>query len=132
MLQNGILNPGLLSLLARVRHTNRLVIADWAFPYWPDLEVVDLSLVKGIPTVPDVLEALSPNFKIGGIWQAEEFLAENPRETITRFDTCFGRYPEARITRLPHLKFKEMVPAAIGLVRTGDPTAYGNVILESV
>ena len=28
MLKNGILNPHLLSLLARVRHTNKLVIAD--------------------------------------------------------------------------------------------------------
>jgi D-ribose pyranase len=132
MLQNGILNPGLLSLLARVRHTNRLVIADWAFPYWRDMEVVDLALVKGIPTVPDVLEALSPNFKVGEIWQAEEFLVGNPQETIGRFDTCFSRFPEVRITRLPHLKFKELVPEAIGLVRTGDPTAYGNLILESV
>jgi D-ribose pyranose/furanose isomerase RbsD len=24
------------------------------------------------------------------------------------------------------------VPKSIGLIRTGDPTAYGNVILESV
>jgi D-ribose pyranose/furanose isomerase RbsD len=24
------------------------------------------------------------------------------------------------------------VPGAVGLIRTGDPTAYGNVIIESV
>ncbi|MFM2242068.1 MAG: RbsD / FucU transport protein family, partial [Verrucomicrobiota bacterium] len=28
--------------------------------------------------------------------------------------------------------FKTLVPAAIGLIRTGDNTPYGNVILESV
>ena len=49
MLQTAILNPALLDLLARIRHTNTLVIADWAFPYWPEIETVDLSLTRGIP-----------------------------------------------------------------------------------
>ena len=35
MLKTGILNPAVLSLLARVRHTNTLVIADRGFPFWP-------------------------------------------------------------------------------------------------
>jgi D-ribose pyranase len=33
MLQTKILNPQLLSLLARVRHTNALVVADRGFPF---------------------------------------------------------------------------------------------------
>ena len=41
-------------------------------------------------------------------------------------------FPDAQITREPHLEFKTRVPNAIGLIRTGDPTAYGNVIVESV
>lgn len=132
MIQQGLLNPHLLDLVARIRHTNTLVIADWAFPFWPRLETVDISLVRGIPTVLDVLEALKPNFKIGRIWQAEEFLQKNPRKVITRFDASFAGIPNVEITRLPHLAFKGLVPSAIGLIRTGDPTAYGNLILESV
>jgi len=132
MLQQGILHPGLLELVARIRHTNRLVIADWAFPYWKEVETVDLALTRGIPTVLDVLELLKPNFKIGAIWQAEEFLASNPPDTIASFDQAFGEIPDLELTRLPHLEFKRLVPDAIGLVRTGDPTAYGNLILESV
>ncbi|MCF7675575.1 MAG: RbsD/FucU family protein [Akkermansiaceae bacterium] len=132
MLQTGIINPHVLDLVARIRHTNTLVISDWAFPFWPQIETVDLSLIKGLPTVLDVLEALKPNFKIGKIWQAEEFLATNPDETIKRFDRCFAGIPDLVVERLPHLTFKIMVPNAIGLIRTGDPTAYGNLILESV
>lgn len=128
MLQTGILNPHVLQLIARIRHTNTLVIADWAFPYWPEIETVDISLTKGIPTVLDVLELLKPNFKIGRIWQAEEFLATNPQETVNTFAKSFGSIP---LTREPHLEFKRRVPRAIGLIRTGDPTAYGNLILES-
>ena len=58
MLKTGILNPHILSLLARVRHTNALVIADRGFPFWPDLETVDISLADDIPSVLQVLAAL--------------------------------------------------------------------------
>lgn len=128
MLQTGILNPHVLDLLARIRHTNTLVISDWAFPYWPEIETVDISLTHGIPTVLDVLDLLTPVFKIGRIWQAEEFVATNSAETIERFAKSFGKIP---LTREAHIDFKKRVPHAIGLIRTGDATPYGNIILES-
>ena len=128
MLQTGILNPQLLELIARIRHTNTLVIADWAFPYWPQIETVDISLTRGIPTVLDVLDLLTPVFKIGRIWQADEFVSSNPAETVDRFAKSFGEIP---LTREAHVEFKKRVPHAIGLIRTGDPTPYGNIILES-
>ena len=131
MIQEGIINPHLLHLLARIRHTNTLVISDWAFPSWTGIEIVDLSLTKGIPTVLDVLDLLKPAFKIGHIWQAGEFLENNPDETIAAFDGSFAAFAPAVVTRLPHVQFKALVPHAIGLIRTGDPTAYGNIILES-
>jgi D-ribose pyranase len=132
MIQSGILNPLVLHLLARIRHTNLLVIADWAFPYFPEIETVDISLTQDIPTVLDLVELLKPNFKICRIVQAEEFLTTNPSSTIQTFDSCFAGYPGAQVERIPHERFKTMVPSAIGLIRTGDTTKYGNLILESV
>ncbi|MEO8427126.1 MAG: RbsD/FucU domain-containing protein, partial [Verrucomicrobiota bacterium] len=73
MLVQGIVNPNVLSLIGRVRHTNTLVIADAAFPFWPQLETVDISLVKGVPTIIQVLDALLPNWKCGEILMAQEF-----------------------------------------------------------
>ncbi len=128
MLQTGILNPHVLDLVARIRHTNTLVISDWAFPYWPQIETVDISLTHGIPTVLDVLDLLTPVFKIGRIWQAEEFMSHNTPEKIERFEKSFGGIP---VTREAHVDFKKRVPLAIGLIRTGDPTPYGNIIIES-
>ena len=128
MLQNGILNPQILHLLARIRHTNTLVIADWAFPYWPEIETVDISLTAGIPTILQVLDLITPNFRIGRIWQAEEFLSSNPQETVNEFAKSFGKIP---LTREPHVEFKKRVPRVVGLIRTGDATPYGNIILES-
>lgn len=128
MLQTGLLNPHVLDLIARVRHTNTLVISDWAFPFWPEIETVDISLTRGIPTVLDVLDLLTPVFKIGRIWQADEFVTSNPPETVARFAKSFGRIP---LIREAHVDFKKRVPGAIGLIRTGDATPYGNIILES-
>ena len=56
MLIKGILNPQINALLARVRHTNMLVIADRGFPFWPMIETVDISLVDDIPTVLQVFQ----------------------------------------------------------------------------
>jgi D-ribose pyranase len=131
MIQHGILNPHLLSLLARVRHTNTLVIADWAFPNFPGIEIVDLSVIKGLPTVLDILQALQPVFKVDQIWQAEQFLTTNPQDLVKQFDQAFSSFAGAAVTRLEHGSFKKLVPSAIGLIRTGDPTMYGNVILQS-
>jgi D-ribose pyranase len=128
MLKTGILNPHVLDLIARIRHTNTLVISDWAFPYWPEIETVDISLTHGIPTVLDVLDLLTPVFKIGRIWQADEFVTVNTPETVERFAKSFGKIP---LTREAHVDFKKRVPHAIGLIRTGDATPYGNIILES-
>ncbi|MBI2512142.1 MAG: D-ribose pyranase [Opitutae bacterium] len=128
MLKTGILNPQLLSLLARVRHTNTLVIADRGFPFWPEIETVDLALVDGIPTVLDVVRAVLPNFQVGPAWMAEEFLKVNDRRTRVAFAAALK---PAQLTFEPHVEFKRRVPRAIGLIRTGDTTQYGNLILES-
>ena len=85
MLKTGLLNPHVLSLLARVRHTNALVIADRGFPSWPGLETVDLSLVDGVPTVLQVLNALRPNFVVAEAYMAQEFLKVNTPATRRAF-----------------------------------------------
>jgi D-ribose pyranase len=128
MLNTGILNPQILSLLARVRHTNALVIADRGFPFWPDLETVDISLVDDIPTVLQVLTALRPNFRISQAYMAREFLRENTPATRASFTKALQGIPT---TREPHVQFKRRVPGAIGLIRTGDTVQYANMVLVS-
>jgi len=128
MLKTGILNPRLNDLLSRVRHTNTLVIADRGFPFWPQIETVDISLVDDVPTVLQVLQAIRPNFVIGCAWMAKEFLKHNDAKTRAAFaDALRG----IAVIHEPHLNFKKRVPSAIGLIRTGDTIKYANLILES-
>lgn len=129
MLRTGILNPALLSLLARVRHTNMLVIADKGFPFWPMIETVDISLTDGVPTMLQVLAAVRGNFVIGQAFMAREFLAANSGETIQTFARALEGIP---VAHEPHeAAFKPRIPGAIGLIRTGDTTPYANMILVS-
>ena len=128
MLKTGILNPNLNDLLSRVRHTNTLVIADRGFPFCPQIQTVDISLVDDIPTVLQVLKAIRANFVIGKAWMAKEFLANNSAATKTAFADALKGIPT---TYERHVIFKKRVPHAIGLIRTGDTTKYANLVLES-
>ena len=128
MLKTGILNPRVLELIARVRHTNTLVIADRGFPFWPQIETVDLSLVDNVPTVLQALVAVRAQCVIGKAWMAQEFLKVNDKKTQAAFTAALMG---VKLTHEPHVAFKKRVPNAIGLIRTGDTTQYGNIILES-
>ena len=77
MINAGILNPQILALLARVRHTNALVIADRGFPFWPQIETVDISLVDDVPTVLQVIAALRQNHHFTQAYMAKEFQKNN-------------------------------------------------------
>jgi D-ribose pyranase len=128
MLKYGILNPALASLLCRFRHTNWIVIADRGFPFWPGLETVDISLTDDIPTVRQVLAALRESYSIGGAIMAEEAIRENEAEVLVEYHALL---PSAKIKYIPHVELKKRVPSAIGLIRTGDTTQYGNILVQS-
>jgi D-ribose pyranase len=128
MLKAGILNPNINSLLSRVRHTNTLVIADRGFPFWPQIETVDISLVDDIPRVLDVLRSIRANFVAGRVFMAEEFRAANQPGVLAEFEEALQGVP---VVFEPHADLKKRVPLAIGLIRTGDTVQYANMILES-
>ena len=128
MIHHGILNPQILSLLARVRHTNALVIADRGFPSWPIIETVDISVVDDLPTVLQLIAAVRANHNFTQAYQAKEFLKSNAPAMRQKFLAALRGIP----TRFePHVEFKKRVPHAIGLIRTGDTVQYANTILIS-
>ena len=128
MLNTRILNPQLLSLLARVRHTNSVVIADRGFPFWPEIETIDVSVMNDVPTVLQVLSAIRPDFNAAQAFMAWEFLEQNTETTRNAFaDALAG----IEIKHERHVEFKKRVPGAIGLIRTGETIQYANMILIS-
>lgn len=128
MLKGGILNPYVNSLLSRVRHTNTLVVADRGFPFWPQIETIDLTVVDNIPRVLDVLRALLLTFNVGRVYLASEFFENNGQEGIEALQNMLCG---VELVKEPHLVLKQRVPSATGLIRTADTNPYSNLILES-
>jgi D-ribose pyranase len=128
MVNTGILNPHILSLLARIRHTNALVISDRGFPYWPQIETVDISLVDDVPTVTQVIAAVRRNHNFTQAYMAKEFQKANSKTVREQFASALSQVP---VEFEAHVDFKKRVPGAIGLIRTGDTVQYANVILIS-
>jgi D-ribose pyranase len=128
MINHGILNPQILSLLARVRHTNALVIADRGFPFWPMIEMVDISVVDDLPTVLQLVAAVRGNHNFTQAFMAKEFLKNNSKATQQKFRSALLGLA---VKFEPHMELKKRVPQAIGLIRTGDMVQYANTILIS-
>src|SRR5262249_44789761 len=114
--------------LARVRHTNSLVIADRCFPFWPKIETIDISLTDDVPTLLQVLAPIRHDFHPVNASMAREFLQHNSHKIRSLFAKALEEIPT---THEPHITFKKRVPTAIGLIRTGDTIQYSNMILVS-
>jgi D-ribose pyranase len=115
-------------LISRVRHTNRLVIADRGFPFWPMIETVDLALVDEVPTVLQVPNAIRPNYSIHEVFMAEEFFTSNPSTVCDLFSINYNGW---KVNYTAHVELKKMVPQAVGLIRTGDTVQFADIILVS-
>ena len=128
MLLHGILNPAILELLARFRHTNTIVIADRGFPFWPEVPTVDISLVDDVPTTSAVLSAVAGCCKLGAAFMADEFRLPNPPTIVGQYVSLLGVTP---LSFESHQDLKRRVPQAVGLIRTAGTVQYSNIILES-
>ena len=93
MVKTGILKPQVLSQLARVRHTNALVIADRSFPFWPHIEMVDLSLVDDVPMVLQVLAAVRASHNFTQACMAREFQKHSP-PAVRKIRQRTARHPD--------------------------------------
>lgn len=122
MKKHGILNAELSRALARLGHTDTVVIADCGLPVPPDVPLVDLALVFGIPRFTEVLDAILAEIVVEGVTAAEE-AAHTPAGAWLeeRFDS---------VDMIPHEELKQRVHDAAVVVRSGETTSYANVILR--
>jgi D-ribose pyranase len=128
MLKNGIINGQLASAIARFRHVNTLAIVDGPFPSYPGVELIDLALVKGFPTIPQVLDELLPLLDLTGLYLANEFEEKVPAETVSEYTKHHHGIPAITI---PHEEFKVRVGQSLAIIHTGDTVPYSSVILKS-
>ena len=128
MITTGVINGQLASLLARFRHVNTIAIVDGPFPTYPNVETVDLALVMGVPTIPQVLDAILPLLDLTGLYLAAEFSQKVPADIVAKYVTHHRGLPTEVI---PHEEFKVKVGQTLGIIHTGDAVPYSSVILKS-
>ena len=128
MITKGVINGQLASLLARFRHVNTIAIVDGPFPTYPNVETVDLALVMGVPTIPQVLDAILPLLDLTGLYLAAEFSQKVPEDIVAQYVAHHRGLPTEVI---PHKDFKVKVGQTLGIIHTGDAVPYSSVILKS-
>ena len=125
MKKDRILNPDLVRAIAAIGHTEYLVIADAGLPVPKGVPVIDLSLVRGIPTYLDVLKAVSEELVIESFIIADEMEPVNPVVCGETKKVLEG----LPYTTVSHEELKKLSKEAKAVIRTGETTSYSNVIL---
>ena len=127
MKRGGILNPALSHLLASTGHTDYFTVCDRGFPVPDGPERIDLALVDDIPTVLEVLTAVTAEWSLDRVLIAHEMVAISP-DRVAEMRALLGDIPFERVS---HGQLKQLVQSAQATVRTGDTVPYANIIVVS-
>lgn len=132
----GLLNPALVSHIARLGHMDTFVIADCGLPIPRAIPVVDLSLVFGVPRFQDVLNAVLAEVVVEGATIADQTTDEVAgwiTQAIKSGQESHAQGPQVDdgfFTRVDHAELKELTKQASFVIRTGETTPYANVIFS--
>lgn len=123
MKRTGIINAPLSGAIARLGHTDTVVVADAGLPVPAHVPVVDLAVVYGTPRFTDILDALLGDIVVEAAWVSQQ-----------ADDWPAGAWVDSRLEtpaeRIDHAEFKRRVGDARLVIRTGEDTAFSNVILR--
>ena len=128
MKEIGMINRDIAAVISAQGHGDLLMVTDAGFAIPQDLEVIDLSLKENVPMVLDVLLELRKYFSVEKMYMSTETRDVNPTHFKCVSET-FG--PGVEVETLPHDELKMKSRKVKAVIRTGDFTAYGNVILVS-
>lgn len=123
MKRGGIINARLAGEIARLGHTDLVVVCDAGLPIPTGPAVVDLAFRLGLPSFEAVLSGLLEEIVVEGATAAEES-RENPEAARLLRNLL----PDLGL--VTHQELKRMTAGAKLVVRTGEATPYANVILR--
>lgn len=127
MKKGKLLHSALSHEIAKLGHTQTLVLGDAGLPIPPETRRIDLAVTQGVPALLSVLDAVLSELAVQKITLAEEIKTASPEMDRS----IRSRFPGTQICYVPHEAFKALLPQAACVVRTGETTSYANVILES-
>ena len=133
MKRDGILNAELSYLVATMGHSDSLMVVDAGWPI-PDAQRCDVSLSPGVPSLLQVVGAILSEMSVERAIIDSQLASSDPeiyaslRTLLTSAARTNGS-PMIEIEDEVHDTFKLRANAAKGIVRTGECTAFANVVL---
>ncbi len=128
MKEVGMINGRIDSALNRQGHMDEMMVVDAGFPCPDHVELIDIALAEDKPSVLEVLAEIAKYHSVEKIVMARDTQQHNP--------THFARVPEAfgenvEVETIDHAELKQRSGGVKTIIRTGDFTAWGNVLLVS-
>ncbi|UNM96819.1 D-ribose pyranase [Ignatzschineria rhizosphaerae] len=139
MIKSSMLNSAINGVLAKLGHTDQIVIADAGLPIPNSTERIDLALVQGVPSFLETLRAVLPVMQVEKIILAKEIQTQNLQlheellQLIAYYSGLDSSKKPIEIMYISHEAFKAQtkVESCKAVIRTGECTPYANIILES-
>jgi D-ribose pyranase len=128
MKEIGILNRNIAASIAKQGHGDLLMVTDAGFAIPSGIEVIDLSIEENKPMVLEVLATLRKYFSVEKMIMANQTKDVSPT-LFVQISKAFGE--DVNVETVDHSAIKEMSKTVKAVIRTGDFTAFGNVILVS-
>jgi len=119
-----LLNAELSHVIASMGHGDMLVIGDAGLPIPDGPRRIDLAVMRGVPLLTEVLQAVLSEMQVEGVVVASEAL-DGERALPAWYPESLGIAPQA----VSHEEFKRRSAMARAIVRTGECTPYANIML---
>jgi len=130
-----LLNSELSYIISKLGHKDQIGIGDAGLPIPPGVQRIDLAVSKGIPDFISVLKAILSEQEIEMVIMADEIKEISPdlhNEIISILQSIeMDNGKKIDQYYITHESFKTRLGNCKAIVRTGEFTPYGNIILVS-
>lgn len=124
MKRHGILNAQLSGALATLGHTDLVMVVDAGFPIPSTATRIDLAIAEDLPKLETILELVSKELIVEGVFMAEDVVSSNERLATFVRET----FPDAPLETQTHADMLgKMAQRAKVIIRTGAFNPWGNI-----
>ncbi|QIM66185.1 D-ribose pyranase [Mannheimia granulomatis] len=129
------LNAQLSHCIAKLGHTDSLVVCDAGLPIPQTVERIDLALTEGVPSFLQTFDVVVSEMFVEKVLLAEEIKQKNPDILSTLLERLQkleqAQKNQIQIDYVNHEIFKEYTQGSKAIVRSGECSPYANIILYS-
>lgn len=130
-----LIHPEISYIISKMGHGDMLTICDSGLPIPKGVPRIDLAVTKGLPSFVETLDVILDELRVEEVILAKEMAEVSP----PMYQAVMDRIKKVeeqenikiQVVEVAHEQFKEMTKESAGIVRTGEYTPYGNIILKS-